>query len=90
MSDDRTLAVYNRQTDEYAAMMDREAASDPMIGRFIAACPAGARVLDLGCGTGHYAKRMAEAGLRPGDCWFGKASGMAGHPEGWIVLAAHG
>lgn len=64
MSDARTLDVYNRQSDEYAAMMDREAASDPMIDRFIAACPAGGRVLDLGCGAGHYSKRMAEAGLR--------------------------
>ncbi len=197
MSDERTLAVYNRQSDEYAAMMDREAARDPIIDRFIAACPAGGRVLDLGCGAGHYARRMAEAGLRvdaidaakamvartsplpgvtarlgrfedldakdvydgiwayfsllhspradmpshlariaavlrpggilflgmkrgsgggrdrldrhyeyyerdelealltgaglrPGDCWYGKAEGMAGHPEGWIVLTAHG
>ncbi|MEQ9261259.1 MAG: class I SAM-dependent methyltransferase [Roseovarius sp.] len=61
--DDQTLAVYNSQTEEYAAMMAREAAEDPMIGRFIAACPPGGRVLDLGCGTGHYAKIMAEAGL---------------------------
>ena len=197
MSDARTLAVYNRQSDDYAAMMDRQAAGDPLIGRFIAACPAGGRVLDLGCGAGHYARRMAAAdlrveaidaaeamvertaklpsvsarlgrfedlderdaydgvwayfsllhaprvdmpdhlariatalrpggvlflglkrgrgggrdrldrhyeyyeradldrlltgaGLRPGDCWFGTAEGMAGHPEGWIVMAAHG
>lgn len=64
MSDTRTIAVYDQQSQDYAAMMDREAAKDPMIGRFIAACPKGGRVLDLGCGSGHYAKRMAEAGLR--------------------------
>lgn len=63
MSDDRTLAVYSRQSDDYAAMMDGEAARDRMIGRFIAACPAGGHVLDLGCGPGHYARRMAGAGL---------------------------
>lgn len=64
MSDARTLAVYERQSDDYAAMMDREAARDPMIDRFIDACPAGGRVLDLGCGAGHYAARMAKAGLQ--------------------------
>ena len=64
MSDARTLAVYNGQSDDYAAMMDREAARDPMIDRFIAACPTRGRVLDLGCGAGHYARRMAAAGLQ--------------------------
>ncbi|SFT88576.1 class I SAM-dependent methyltransferase [Sedimentitalea nanhaiensis] len=64
MSDPRTLAVYNSRSDDYTAMMTREAKADPMIGRFIAACPAGGRVLDLGCGPGHYASRMAQAGLK--------------------------
>ncbi len=64
MSDARTLAVYDRQSADYAAMMEREAAADPMIDRFIAACPAGAQVLDLGCGPGHYADLMARAGLQ--------------------------
>lgn len=63
MSDARTLAVYAARGDDYAAMMDREAERDPIIARFIAACRPGARVLDLGCGTGHYAARMAAAGL---------------------------
>ncbi len=63
MSDPKTLAVYNSQDDDYAAMMDREAAQDPIIGHFILACPEGGRVLDLGCGAGHFARRMAEAGL---------------------------
>jgi SAM-dependent methyltransferase len=64
VSDPRTLAVYDSRSDDYAAMMDRQAGRDPMIERFIAACPAGGRVLDLGCGPGHYARRMAEVGLQ--------------------------
>lgn len=64
MSDAETLAVYASQADEYAAMMEREAANDPFIDRFISACPPGAHVLDLGCGPGHYAHRLAAAGLR--------------------------
>ncbi len=64
MSDDRTLGLYNRQSAEYAAKVEDEAARDPMIERFIAACPKGGRVLDLGCGPGHFAERMATAGLR--------------------------
>jgi SAM-dependent methyltransferase len=63
VSDPRTISVYDRQSDEYTAMVEREALRDPMIARFIAACPPGGRVLDLGCGPGHYARRMAEAGL---------------------------
>ena len=64
MSDPRTLAVYNSQTEKYSEMMEAEAKRDPMIERFITACSTGGRVLDLGCGPGHYARRMAEAGLQ--------------------------
>lgn len=63
MSDEQTLGVYADQADAYVAMVEREAAQDPMIDHFIAACPKGARVLDLGCGPGHYASLMAKAGL---------------------------
>lgn len=63
MSDERTLAVYESRSKDYADMMEREAEIDPMIGHFISACPSSGRVLDLGCGPGHYARRMAEAGL---------------------------
>lgn len=63
MSDIETLGVYARQADDYATMMEREAADDPLIDTFIAACPRGAKVLDLGCGPGHFAGRMAHAGL---------------------------
>lgn len=68
MSDDETLGVYASQTDKYAAMMDREAENDTVIGPFIAACAPQGRVLDLGCGPGHYAQMMADAGLKP-DAW---------------------
>jgi len=64
MSDAATIAVYDRRSGAYAAMMEKEAASDPIIDHFIAACPPNGRVLDLGCGPGHYAERMARAGLR--------------------------
>ena len=63
MSDPETLAVYNRQADDYVAMMTEYAAKDPLIAEFIAACPAGGTVLDLGCGPGGYAVLMAQAGL---------------------------
>ena len=64
MSDDRTLGVYNAQADDYVALMTAEAARDPHIVTFVAACLPGAQVLDLGCGPGHYAQLMARAGLQ--------------------------
>lgn len=63
MSDPETLAVYNRQADDYAAMMRDYAAADPLIHKFIKACPTKGHVLDLGCGPGGYAILMADAGL---------------------------
>lgn len=64
MSDPETLAVYDRQADDYVAMMRDYAANDPLIHEFISACGIGARVLDLGSGPGGYARLMAEAGLQ--------------------------
>ncbi|MDJ1008912.1 MAG: class I SAM-dependent methyltransferase [Paracoccaceae bacterium] len=63
MSDPETLAVYDAQADDYVAMMKDYAAKDPLIAEFIAACPEGGYVLDLGSGPGGYAVLMAEAGL---------------------------
>ena len=62
MSADReTISVYDRQADEYAS---RFAGKDhPQLDAFIAALPKGTAVLDLGCGPGHAAERMQEAGL---------------------------
>lgn len=65
MSDEETLGVYAEQTEKYVAMVEKEAARDPVIGAFIAACPPGGAVLDLGCGPGHYAQIVAAAGLIP-------------------------
>ena len=64
MSDDETLGVYAEQTEKYVAMMEKEASRDKVIDEFIAACPKGGTVLDLGCGPGHYAQTMADAGLK--------------------------
>ncbi|MCR8824956.1 class I SAM-dependent methyltransferase [Pseudosulfitobacter koreensis] len=59
MSDKATLDVYAAQAGEYAAMNDRE---DPQLTDFMAALGKG-RVLDLGCGPGRAAGRMAQAGF---------------------------
>lgn len=64
MSDPETLAVYNRQADDYVAMMKNYAANDPLIHEYIKICAEGGRVLDLGSGPGGYAVIMAEAGLQ--------------------------
>jgi len=60
--DDETLAYYGRAADDYAertAHLDK----DPALEAFIAALPEGARVLDLGCGPGVMAGRMAAEGF---------------------------
>lgn len=62
MPDDRTIALYDEKAAEYAARFDGPGC-DPRLSAFIDALPQGARVLDLGCGPGHAAARMAQAGL---------------------------
>ncbi|APX12621.1 class I SAM-dependent methyltransferase [Tateyamaria omphalii] len=62
MSDRETLDVYAAKAAEYARMTDKEAAGAAML-RFIAHVPAGATVLDIGCGPGFAAAAMAQAGL---------------------------
>jgi SAM-dependent methyltransferase len=63
MNDEETIRVYDTQAEKYAAMTDDFTAADPRLDAFIAACPAGARVLDLGSGPGSAAAKMAGAGL---------------------------
>lgn len=63
MADDRTIRVYDRRAADYAAMTGDYNAGDPRLEAFIAACPPGGRVLDLGCGPGTAAAAMARAGL---------------------------
>lgn len=62
MSDDRTLSVYDARAADYA---DRFARSgpDPRLDAFLDALPPGGTVLDLGCGPGTAAARMAQRGF---------------------------
>lgn len=64
MTDPDTIRVYDAQAADYAAKTDAFNADDPRLRDFIAACPPGGHVLDLGCGPGASAARMAQAGLR--------------------------
>lgn len=63
MSDPETLAVYAAKVDDYAALTNSGVARDPLLEAFIADLPQDAHVLDLGCGPGHAAATMAQAGL---------------------------
>ncbi|MEX0366561.1 MAG: trans-aconitate 2-methyltransferase [Ruegeria sp.] len=63
MSDDATIRVYDERAAEYATLTDDQNADDPHLSAFLAAVPAGGRVLDLGCGPGTSAAVMAQAGL---------------------------
>lgn len=65
MTDDpTTIAIYDARADEYAGMTDADAAVDPSLEAFMAACPEGGHVLDLGCGPGASAAAMAQAGFQ--------------------------
>ncbi|GAB5512231.1 MAG: class I SAM-dependent methyltransferase [Hyphomicrobiales bacterium] len=64
MIDEKTLSVYSEKADEYAAMSERVDKKDPSLAAFIAAMPEQGRVLDLGCGPGGCAARMARTGLQ--------------------------
>jgi SAM-dependent methyltransferase len=72
VSDARTVALYDAEAAAYAARFD--AAPGPALEVFVAAMPAGGRVLDLGCGPGRSAAAMLAAGLRV-DAW-DAAAGM--------------
>lgn len=60
--DKQTLAVYAARLDEYLRVTEG-LDDDPQLAAFIGALPKGVHVLDLGCGPGWAAARMAEAGL---------------------------
>jgi SAM-dependent methyltransferase len=64
MADAETLKVYAERAGDYARLFDAKE-PDADLGAFIAELPAGARVLDLGCGPGHAAALMRAAGLQP-------------------------
>lgn len=61
MSEQETLAVYDREASAYQKMIADW--NDPSLSTFIDALPAGGAVLDLGCGPGHASAVMAAAGL---------------------------
>ncbi|MEM1107017.1 MAG: class I SAM-dependent methyltransferase [Pseudomonadota bacterium] len=61
--DKETLRVYGAEADRYAEMA-RDFVELPSLTNFIARLPTGGDVLDLGCGPGWAAARMAEEGLR--------------------------
>ncbi|MEP2028323.1 MAG: class I SAM-dependent methyltransferase [Paracoccaceae bacterium] len=64
MSDPETIKVYDARAEEYAQMSSEENFADPRLETFITSMPTEARVLDIGCGPGQAAARMAQAGLR--------------------------
>lgn len=59
---DDTIKVYDARASDYEAMA--LGAPEPCLPDFIAALPPGGHVLDLGCGPGHIAARLADAGFR--------------------------
>ena len=63
MIDARTIAFYDTAAERYATLTDTGQPSDDLRA-FMAALPAGAQVLDLGCGPGLASFHMAKAGLR--------------------------
>ena len=69
MADEETLGVYRAKAEDYARMV-AGIGSNRHLDAFIAALPAGAHVLDLGCGTGNASAAMVEAGLTI-DAWDG-------------------
>ncbi|WP_281955429.1 class I SAM-dependent methyltransferase [Pseudophaeobacter arcticus] len=64
MSDAETLGIYDDKAADYAAQNREHLLQDPRLHSFIAACPRGGRVLDLGCGPGTSAAVMVAEGLR--------------------------
>jgi SAM-dependent methyltransferase len=64
MADKETLRVYDAKAADYAKLIDSDTTENPYLERFIARLPTGGRVLDLGCGPGLAATRMANAGLQ--------------------------
>ncbi|MEM7073649.1 MAG: class I SAM-dependent methyltransferase [Pseudomonadota bacterium] len=60
--DDETIRVYGSEAARYAAFSEGQEAI-PALSDFIARLPRGGQALDLGCGPGWAAARMAAEGL---------------------------
>lgn len=64
MSDAETLAAYALAAERYAEAFARgEGGKTPSFDQFLPYLPAGGRVLDWGCGPGHWAARFQAAGF---------------------------
>ncbi|MEN8839873.1 MAG: class I SAM-dependent methyltransferase [Octadecabacter sp.] len=64
MTDPKTIAFYNGAAREYDTCFDSGAASTALAD-FMALLPAGAAVLDLGCGPARASVHMRKAGFSP-------------------------
>ena len=62
MSDTETLNVYDVKAQEYADLTQSDA-ENAEVAAFMNNVKSGGRVLDFGCGPGHFAARMAKAGF---------------------------
>jgi SAM-dependent methyltransferase len=62
-ADAQTLGVYAAAAARYAGLAPTRRENDSL-SAFLGRLPDGARILDLGCGPGHQAKRMQDAGFR--------------------------
>jgi len=62
-ADVETLAVYDAKAQDYARLVVSKA-EHKSLAEFVADLPDRARVLDLGCGPGHYAAEMLRLGCR--------------------------
>ena len=63
MSDDQTIAAYDRSVDAYAEFFADEP-PHPTLKRFVARMKPGGRVLDLGCGPANASAFMREGGFK--------------------------
>lgn len=61
--DDETIQVYDARSSDYADLTGDDTNS-PELESFLAGLPAASHILDLGCGPGHFAKAMQDAGHR--------------------------
>jgi len=64
MTDARTVDVYNANVARYRALVDKLPELESVAG-FVSRLPAGAVVLDLGCGVGTSASEFRRHGLNP-------------------------
>lgn len=65
MTDTETISVYTKAAGDYARGFanSKNPDQDPDYAAFVAGIPAGGRILDLGCGPGHWAARFREDGF---------------------------